>query len=230
MTKQPGTTLTPLALAVLALLEERPMHPYEMYQLLIQRREDYLVKVRPGSLYHTITRLAEQDLVHAEGIDRAGNRPERTIYRINPAGRRALRIRITDIIRQPVREYPIFPLAVSEAHNLPAEQVIELITERIGRLNNDIAELDALMKWLPANRVPRRYWMVIEYIRGQTHAEITWLHRITTELRDGTLEWEQFTPDGERIDTEDPGPDWGATVTDDMLAQLREGGVLPADQ
>lgn len=229
MTKQPGATLTPLALAVLALLEERPMHPYEMYQLLIHRREDYLVKVRPGSLYHTITRLAEQNLVQAEGTDRAGNRPERTTYRINPAGGTALRARITDIIRRPIREYPIFPLAISEAHNLPAQEVIELITERIGWLNNDLAELDALMQWLPANRIPRRYWMVIEYMRGQIDAEVAWLRRITAELRDGTLEWEQFGPDGVRIDTEDPGPDWGAAITDDVLAQLREGGVLPAD-
>ncbi|MQY19928.1 PadR family transcriptional regulator [Nocardia macrotermitis] len=230
MTKQPGATLTPLALAVLSLLEERPMHPYEMYQLLVQRREDFLVKVRPGSLYHTITRLAEQQLVRAEGTDRAGNRPERTTYRITPAGRTALRTRITDIIRRPIREYPIFPLAVSEAHNLPAAEVIELITERIGWLHNDIAELDALMKWLPTNRVPRRYWMVIEYIHGQTTAELTWLRRIIAELQDGTLEWEQFTSDGERTATEDPGPDWGSSVTDDVLAQLRKGGVLPADQ
>ncbi|WP_067893204.1 PadR family transcriptional regulator [Nocardia vaccinii] len=232
MTKQRGATLTPLALAVLSLLEERPMHPYEMYQLLVQRREDYLVKVRPGSLYHTVTRLAEQELVRAEGTDRAGNRPERTTYRINPAGRTALRNRITDIIRRPVREYPIFPLAISEAHNMPAEEVIELITERIGWLDNDLAELDALLQWLPAKRVPRRYWMVIEYIRAQTDAEVIWLRRISAELRDGTLEWEQFTPDGERVETcetEDLGPAWGTAVTDDVLAQLRNGGSLPAD-
>ena len=42
--------LTPLGLAALALLAERPMHPYEMYQTLVHRREDRNVKVRPGSL------------------------------------------------------------------------------------------------------------------------------------------------------------------------------------
>ncbi|MBF6479881.1 PadR family transcriptional regulator, partial [Nocardia cyriacigeorgica] len=34
MGQRTGATVTPLAIAVLALLEERPMHPYEMYQLL----------------------------------------------------------------------------------------------------------------------------------------------------------------------------------------------------
>src|SRR5437868_2840544 len=40
--------LTPLAITVLALLNERPMHPYEMHQLLLARRVDRVVKVRPG--------------------------------------------------------------------------------------------------------------------------------------------------------------------------------------
>ena len=55
-------TLTPLAVSVLALLRERPMHPYEMYSLLIHRQAEYLVKVRPGSLYHTVERLARDEL------------------------------------------------------------------------------------------------------------------------------------------------------------------------
>ncbi|WP_024799936.1 PadR family transcriptional regulator [Nocardia sp. BMG51109] len=232
MTKQPGATLTPLAIAVLALLEERPMHPYEMYQLLRQRREDYLVKVRPGSLYHTVSRLAEQGLVHPEGTDRAGNRPERTTYRIAESGTAALRNRIAELIRRPLREYPIFPLAVSEAHNLPRDEVLALLGERIARLDNDITELDALHDWLTGKRVARRYWMVLEYLRGQLDAEITWLRRISAELKSGVLDWDEFTPNGVRIvpETPDLGHDWGAAVTDDVLAELRKGGALPGDQ
>ena len=52
--------LTPLAISVLALLNERPMHAYEMYQLLLSRHNNRIVKVRPGSLYHTVERLAGQ--------------------------------------------------------------------------------------------------------------------------------------------------------------------------
>jgi DNA-binding PadR family transcriptional regulator len=232
MTKQPSALLTPLALSALALLEERPMHPYEMYQLMLQRREDYIVKVRPGSLYHTVTRLAEQNLVYAEGTNRAGNRPERTTYRITEAGRTALRTRIAEILRKPVNEYPIFPVAISEAHDLPADEVIELLTERIGRLDTSIAEMDAVLNWLPVKRVPRRYWMDVEYLRAQADSEITWLRRIVRELRDGTLEWEKYTPEGVRIidNTDHFGPDWGAAVTDDVLAEIRKGGALPADQ
>ncbi|WP_280364729.1 PadR family transcriptional regulator [Nocardia wallacei] len=232
MTKQPTATLTPLAMAVLALLEERPMHPYEMYQLLLQRREDYLLKIRPGSLYHTVARLAEQGLVHAEGTDRAGNRPERTTYRIAESGTAALRTRIADLIRRPLREYPIFPLAMSEAHNLPRDEVIALIRERIGWLDNDVTEIDALHDWLTTHQVPRRYWIVIEYLRGQLDAELAWLRRLALDLESGALTWDEFTAEGVRVaaptDTGHLGHGWGAAVTDDVLAELRGGGATTA--
>ena len=40
----------PLALAVLALLFERPMHPYEMAATLKQRHKGESIKIRYGSL------------------------------------------------------------------------------------------------------------------------------------------------------------------------------------
>ena len=44
----------PLALAVLALLFERPMHPYEMAATLKQRHKEDSIKLRYGSLYTVI--------------------------------------------------------------------------------------------------------------------------------------------------------------------------------
>jgi DNA-binding PadR family transcriptional regulator len=71
-------SLTPLAVSILALLAERPMHPYEMYSLMLERHQDWVVKVKPGSLYHTVDRLARDELVEVAGTERAGSRPERT--------------------------------------------------------------------------------------------------------------------------------------------------------
>lgn len=231
MSKQPGATLTPLAISVLALLEEDRMHPYEMYQLLLKRRKDNLLKIRPGSLYHTVTRLAEQGLVQAEGTERSGNRPERTTYRITEAGTAALRTRIADIVRQPIREYPIFPIGLAEAHNLPVDEVIALITERIGWLDNDITELDAIREWARSREVPRRYWMVIDYLVGLARHEVTWLRGLIDELRDGSLPWLEFDEAGTRCPerTGDLGHDWGAALTDDVLAELRRGGATTAE-
>ncbi|MGY4099508.1 PadR family transcriptional regulator [Nocardia sp. R16R-3T] len=186
--------VTPLAIAVLALLEERPMHPYEAYQLLITRRQDMLVKVRPGSLYHTVTRLADQGLVRADRVDRDGNRPERTTYRITESGRETLRSRIAEILRNPGRDYPVFPVALAEAHNLPAPQVLALLRERVERLAQDLADVDMMSQWAGARAVPRRYWIVLQYLHATIAAEIAWVENLICEVDSGAMEWDEFDP------------------------------------
>ncbi|WP_246002782.1 PadR family transcriptional regulator [Nocardia tenerifensis] len=195
MAQQARPAVTPLAIAVLALLEEQPMHPYEMYQLLISRREDALIKVRPGSLYHTVARLAEQEFVHSEGVDRAGNRPERTTYRITERGRAALRHRITEIMRYPAPEYPVFPVALAEAHNLPKDDVIALLRERLGHLEAELGELATLIGWATEHKVPRRYTLVMPYLHAMVAAEIAWVSGFLAELASGELEWDDFDPE-----------------------------------
>ncbi|MBF6424468.1 helix-turn-helix transcriptional regulator [Nocardia cyriacigeorgica] len=207
MGQRTGAAVTPLAIAVLALLEERPMHPYEMYQMLTLRGEDKLVKVRPGSLYHVVTRLAELELVRAEGIDRAGNRPERTTYRITPDGRETLRNRIAELLRTPLPEYPLFPVALGEAHNLPKPEVLALLRERVDHLAGELAELETMIGKAERKQVPRRYWIVLPYLRATVRTEIDWVEQLLEELDSGALIWDEFDPvTGERAEPGDCPP------------------------
>ena len=182
--------LTPLGMAALGLLVERPMHPYEMYQLLIHRREDRLVKVKPGTLYHTVGRLAEADLVKAIGTERDGNRPERTTYAILPAGREALEMRLQDLLARPATEYPSFPQAVAEAHNLPACVVLELLGKRVATLDAHLFELETDAHTAHAGGVEQRYWMDVLYQQAMVRAELAWIRQLCSDITTGTLRWQ----------------------------------------
>lgn len=182
-------TLTPLAITVLALLNEADMHPYEMYQLLRQRRGDRLVKLRPGSLYHTVARLERDELVVATGTHRDGNRPERTTYTISDAGRSALTDQVAAMLGTPTREYPQFPLALAEAHNLDADTVVRLLRVRLEHLESELAELDANRAVTAQLGKPRVFTLHLEYLRTMTATEIDWLRATVDDLADGTLPW-----------------------------------------
>lgn len=184
-----ATPLTPLGVAALSLLAEEPMHPYEMYQLLVARHEDRLVKVRPGTLYHAVGRLEEQGLVAATGTDREGNRPERTTYEISGAGREALTLRLQDMLATPVNEYPSFPMAVSEAYNLPAGVVIELLDRRLIGLREQLDFLSAAQERVRAQQVDRKYWIDMEYQQVMLRAETGWIRSLQEELGTGQLTW-----------------------------------------
>jgi DNA-binding PadR family transcriptional regulator len=185
----PSAPLTPLGISALSLLVEEPMHPYEMYQLLMARHEDRLVKVRPGTLYHAVGRLEERGLVETAGTDREGNRPERTTYRITPSGREALTARLQDLLAEPVNEYPSFPLAVAEAYNLPAALVVELLDRRLVLLQEQLEFLQRGEAAVLKKDVARKYWIDLEYQQTMLRSEMGWIRSLQDQLRSGELPW-----------------------------------------
>lgn len=202
--------LTPLAISALALLSERPMHPYEMHQTLIQRREDRIVKVRPGSLYHAIDKLAELGLVRAARTEREGNRPERTTYEITERGQLALTERVAELIAAPEYEYPSFPLAISEAHNLPRRTVLDVVRRRLAALEARRTEFVDGRRELRDRELPRRYWLDLDYLIAILDAERRWLTQLVADLESGELPWI------ENGESTDPDRDPSASQTPEM--------------
>ncbi|GDY81895.1 hypothetical protein SAVCW2_10940 [Streptomyces avermitilis] len=65
----------PLALAVMVLLMEKPMHPYEIAQTLRRRGKDTTTKINYGSLYTVVQNLEKHGFVEVAEVQRQGNRP-----------------------------------------------------------------------------------------------------------------------------------------------------------
>lgn len=180
--------LTPLAIAALALLTERDMHPYEMFTTMVERHEGLVVKLRAGSLYHTVNRLAEQELVTAVGTEREGNRPERTTYSISASGREELHSTVTDMLARPAEEYPQFPLAIAEAHHLDEAVVAGLLAARLKLLEGKAAALRAGHA-RARTHVPEARILDIDYLAAMAEAEAAWLRGVLDRLDDDTLDW-----------------------------------------
>src|SRR5256885_5999694 len=103
----------PLALAVLGLLLERPMHPHAIAVALRQRGLDQAFKVTTGSLYDVVRSLERAGWITARETERVGGRPERTVYAHTAGGRRRVVASLDELIRVPVKEYPQVPSAAS---------------------------------------------------------------------------------------------------------------------
>ncbi|PZE27866.1 MULTISPECIES: PadR family transcriptional regulator [unclassified Curtobacterium] len=182
--------MTPLAFAALALLAERPMHPYEMFQTMVLRKEDRNVKVRPGTLYHQVGRLTQLGYLVEQGTDREGNRPERTTYAITEQGRAVLREQLLTMLATPAEEYPEFPLAIAEAHNLPRVEVLDTLGTRIAALRERTAFLDEAYESVTSKHLPERYWLDLAYQRTVLAAELAAVEQVVDRLTTGDLDWE----------------------------------------
>jgi transcriptional regulator len=75
-------------LLILALLEDRPRHGYEIGKL-IELRSDGRLTFRIPSLYPVLCRLEERGLIAGRWVEKEGQR-RRRFYRLTPAGRSIL--------------------------------------------------------------------------------------------------------------------------------------------
>lgn len=183
------TKINALGMAALGLLTEGPRHPYDMYQVLMSRREDAIVKIRPGSLYHSITRLAEAGFVRATGTERDGNRPERTTYEITEDGRHVVQDIVGHYLANPLNEYPIFPVAVAQAQRLPKTDVLKHLSYRLGLIERDTAALRDAYRGLIDNGVLAHVILDVDYLIVMRDSEIAWLTKTIAALENGQLKW-----------------------------------------
>jgi DNA-binding PadR family transcriptional regulator len=189
-----------LALAVLAVVQERPLHPYEMASVLRARGKDQDMPIKWGSLYTVVANLEKHGLIEVAGSERAGARPERTVYRSTEAGRAELVDWVRELIGTPEREQPRFEAGLSVLGVLPPAEAIELLRARRSALQSQVDGARAALAGT-AGEVPRLFLVEDEYDLAIRTAELTWLDGLLAELADGTLPgmdlWQSWHDTGE---------------------------------
>ena len=141
MTALKRKVANPLALAVLVLLYERPMHPYEMAATLRERRKEESIKLRYGSLYTVIELLVRAGFITEKKTMRQGNRPERTVYAISKAGEAEMRSWMRELLSTPSKEYPQFEAGLSLLPALPPHEVTDVLETAAADSVSEVAKI-----------------------------------------------------------------------------------------
>lgn len=194
-------TLTPLAVTALALLEERPMHPYEMLQLLRLRGKDAVLTIKPGSFYHTVARLAELGLADVHSTGRDGNRPERTLYALTELGHEAIVRWVRTHLAAPATPQE-FAIALAEAHNLDFHEAVEILQARLDRLRAEEARLRGVLDGAHAKGVPFAYHLEVDRRADMTRADAAWTASTLEHLAADAAAWPDIHPDPSPVGTE----------------------------
>jgi DNA-binding PadR family transcriptional regulator len=200
--KNPRKISNPLALAVLVLLFEKAMHPYEMAATLKQRGKEQSIKLRYGSLYTVIGQLERERFIEATGTERDGGRPERTIYRITDAGETEMSSWLRALLAEPVKEYPQFDVALSLLPALPPKDAQLLLAERLGRLEEQERQMQADLKVAAEANMPALFLVESEYALALVRAERAYVKGLVRGIETGELggveQWQQWHLDHKR--------------------------------
>jgi DNA-binding PadR family transcriptional regulator len=182
---------SPLALAVLALLAEEPMHPYRMQQLIKERGKDEVINVRQrASIYQTIDRLVRDGLVTVRETLREKGRPDRTIYEITEEGRTLLQEWLREMLSTPAEEFPEFPAALSFLPLLTVADVQDQLEKRATALEEVIKRIDSEFERYK-EVIPRLFLLESEYKREVLLAELQWVRSIVCDIQSGELLWDK---------------------------------------
>jgi DNA-binding PadR family transcriptional regulator len=180
---------SPLALAILGLLYEAPMHPYRMQHLMMERGKDTVINVQQrSSIYQTIERLLRAGLIAVAETTRDERRPERTVYRLTDPGRETAIAWLREMLSTPAREFPEFPAAISMLFGLTPEEVLELLDRRSATLATELARKEAELEEA-TKVVPRLFLLEEEYVNAVLGAELAWVRAVAEDLRSGRLTW-----------------------------------------
>lgn len=202
---------TPLALAVMNLLMERPMHPYEMKSTMKERGHDQVIRLKGGSIYDTVERLEEGGFITAQAPSREGRRPERTVYAITETGREEITGWLAELLAQPVNEYPQFGGALAFVAALDKDEVTRLLKMRIALLDSQIVGGEKQLENFLEMGLPRLFLVEGEYAVAMKRAELEWVRRLVDDIQAGKL-WmtkEQMKVFGEAFESGKEGGDSG---------------------
>jgi DNA-binding PadR family transcriptional regulator len=180
---------SPLALAILALLHETPMHPYRMQQLIKERGKDQVINVqRRASLYQTISQLLKAGLITIRETARDERFPERTIYQLTDEGHRIATTWMREMLSTPKEEFVEFPAAVSLLPLLVPVDVLAQLERRAENLATRIQTINDNAEQF-AQGLPRLFLLEDEYRRAVLETELTWVRGVIADLKNGALTW-----------------------------------------
>jgi DNA-binding PadR family transcriptional regulator len=211
----------PLALAVLTLLAEKPMHPYEMSSTLRERAKEQSIKLNYGSLYSVVDALVRHRLIEVRETVREGRRPERTIYAITDAGSIEYVDWLSELLAIPVKEYLQFEAALSLMPALAPDDVLRLLEVRRIRLDAEISANEGILAGMAEHGMPFLWSIEVDYQQVLRRAERDFVQSTIDRIRKGDLPeitvWRRAHELADGVPSE---PDWEQAVR-----ELPEGDI-----
>jgi DNA-binding PadR family transcriptional regulator len=195
----------PLALAVLVLLSERPMHPYEIAATLRARHKEESIKIRYGSLYKVIELLQKEGLIVAREKAREGRRPERTVYELTSSGRTEMREWLSELVSEPAKEYLMFEAGLCLLPALEPEEAVSLLETREHRLDQKCRQVRGRLDTALKLGIPPLFVVEAEYRLAQLESERQFVHSLVLRIKEEewSAEWSEFH---NRVTHDDSGP------------------------
>jgi len=172
-------------LAILGLLQDQPMHGYEIKQA-IEEQWAGCAPIAFGSIYFALNQLAKEGLVEKVTTEQSGSRPARTIYQISTAGE----IEFHSLLREQWQAVETirfdFDVALFFQSFLSSAEIVDALQERMATIEVRLVSLDNCQLPAPsADMNPAIIGSIIEHQRLHLRTELQWLGALKKQFPGG---------------------------------------------
>jgi len=164
-----------------SLVESGPMHGHALRLLAEEELVEKWADVSPGAIYGAIKRLAAEELIEVERVERDGNYPERQVYAVTATGLESLRQIRNEALERIVYRPDPFDLALCRLGDENIDGLRETLETRLAtfrdRLANEELKLDQIGQFLTTTEKH-----VTKHDKHRIRGEIAWLEELIEAL------------------------------------------------
>jgi DNA-binding PadR family transcriptional regulator len=173
--------LTNTKAALLGLLSEKPMHPYQIEQEVKYRDMRSWTDVSMSSIYKLLKDLEEDGCVERTNEISSENRL-RKLYSVSTEGKKNLRRKLKALLSEPEHTKWQVDIATYNSSLLPRKTVQAALKQYRGALETKIEGYDALLKFLQESGCPPHRFGVATRPVFLLKGEIEWVDSYLSTL------------------------------------------------
>jgi DNA-binding PadR family transcriptional regulator len=137
--------MTKNELVVLGLLNQEPMHGYQLYHEIEKRNMETWAQVNLASIYNTLDRLRKSKMVEAKK-EKPGKMPEREVFHITPKGKEELSHLVEEALTEHRMPENNFCVGIAFLFGLSKKKALECLETKRKNLKKVAEHLESLRK------------------------------------------------------------------------------------
>lgn len=176
--------ISKIDLMILGLVLEKPMHGYEINQIISAEEMQSWLEISRTSVYYALTRLKKQGLI-TEVVEKQYNKPDRSIFRITEAGRELFFDSLSLSLAEQEKVFLDYNIGLFFMNKLTKEKAIGVLEERKRFLKKWRSSLASQLKLVKGNSDhPSTLKAVLDHTLAFAEHEAFWLDSFLENLRE----------------------------------------------
>jgi DNA-binding PadR family transcriptional regulator len=163
----------------------QPVHGYDVRRELLQWNADKWANIQPGSVYHALRKLTEEELLREVAKEQVGARPARTTYEITGKGATEFQTLLRSHLWNLTAVADPFMAAFAFLPALPRAEASAALRNRATQLEAGVQQLRSAFSVGWGTEKPTFVHWMWELGIERAEAEIDWCTRVAARIESG---------------------------------------------